>query len=420
MRTSHAPGSRGADDEAYTEQPIVITFPPSAASSGAEELMSALPPAALSLEASFLHWRDALATWLHHLDSPSTRRNYRASLESFFQRPAMGEYLEDVAPAHLNTWRGELVARVELLPEHPHHLSPNTVNRHLAAARTFFTFWRAWNTEQHRYVPFSAQAQTTVLKPLRSQVKRPYAILEPAERTAMLEAAILTGAPAKATITTSQRVARKTWVRVYKGQDTLLAQRDRAILVVALVTGLRIDELHQLEVRDLSPKGDHYQLDVRSGKGKKSRTVWMRAEEAEVVLEYLAASGRNFAAARDRATPLWLSRRGTRLTTGHLRRIIDAIADLAQAQGQIALGKTISPHSARHTVAMSLFTGDPKQGRPPASIMQVARWLGHGDIGTTQGYLNHLSDDELQALAVAVLPPALPETPQQESKPGPA
>ena len=144
------------------------------------------------------------------------------------------------------------------------------------------------------------------------------------------------------------------------------------------------------------------QLRPKQLQGKKSRTVWLRNEEAESVLAYVTASGRNFAAARDRATPLWLSRRGTRLSTGHVRRIIDAIADLAQAQGHIALGKTISPHSARHTVAMRLLRGDPAQGRPPASLMHVARWLGHGDIGTTQGYLDHLSEDELHALALAI------------------
>src|SRR5258706_15129695 len=93
-------------------------------------------------------------------------------------------------------------------------------------------------------------------------------------------------------VLTSERVARTPWLRIYRGEDRQLVQRDVAILKVALATGLRVSDLTQM--------GGAWWIAVRSGKGRKSRQVGLSPDDAAEVLAYIAATGRRFAATADR------------------------------------------------------------------------------------------------------------------------
>jgi integrase len=341
-----------------------------------------------------LHWERALDAWMDHLDSEATRRAYAATLRLLFTTPGMVGFIEEVTPALLSAWRGALARRASLPPGSAARIAPATVNRHLAAARAFFSFWRGLG-----HVRFHADEQALALKPLTSRVERPYQVLEPAEIGAMLWAARQTGRRTTLGVLTSERVARTPWLRIYRGEDRQLVQRDVAILKVALATGLRVSELAALDVSDLTQMGGAWWIAVRSGKGRKSRQVGLSPDDAAEVLAYIAATGRRFAATADRATPLWLSRRNGRLSARHVRRLIDSMADLAQARGKIAPGKQISPHALRHTLAIALLRGDPDAGRRKASTMEVKAVLGHASLTTTQRYLEHLSREDLADLA---------------------
>jgi hypothetical protein len=94
-----------------------------------------------------------------------------------FERDGIGSCLEDVTAEHLGAWREELAQRVELPEHHPAYLTPASVNRYLAAARSFFQFWRLCNTPAHVYVRFSLEVQNTVLQPVRRLAKRPSQVL---------------------------------------------------------------------------------------------------------------------------------------------------------------------------------------------------------------------------------------------------
>jgi integrase len=177
------------------------------------------------------------------------------------------------------------------------------------------------------------------------------------------------------------------------------------LITVALATGLRAAELADLNVGDLYEMSGTWWLDVRHGKGNKRRRVEIAEEDAALIIEYVASTKRNFAAAADRALPLWCSRRlrtdeahERRLTANHIRRIIDSIADLAQARGELAPGKRISPHALRHTYAINLLRGDATEGRRPATIVEVQFRLGHTDLAATKRYVEHLAEEEMIGL----------------------
>ena len=350
-----------------------------------------------------LPWQRAVTAWCDQL-TPGTRRNYRSTLQQFFQTPGMVLTIEEVRAQHLREWRGAMMQRTQLPPGQAGRISAATANRHIAALRAFFAYWRKLSPDDAPHVRFSRDQQDGALEHLRGHQRRPYQVLAPAEISPLLAAAMTP--QAFETTPYPQRVMREhAWRRVYRGKDAQYAQRDLVIITVALATGLRAAELADLDVGDLYEMSGTWWLDVRHGKGNKRRRVELAAEDAALVIEYIAKTKRNFAAAADRALPMWISRRRRtdasqerRLTANHIRRIIDSIADLAQARGELAPGKKISPHALRHTYAINLLKGDASEGRRPATIVEVQFRLGHADLSATKRYVEHLAEEEMIGL----------------------
>jgi site-specific recombinase XerD len=202
------------------------------------------------------------------------------------------------------------------------------------------------------------------------------------------------------------------------------AQRDHALLALALATGLRAIELASLDLGDLSREWhagrEEWWLVLPDAKTKGQhggRTLPLAPELVESLLAYVSSTGRSWDRADDRATPLFQSRRAApetgdaasgeqgkkrfgRLSSEHIRRIVDrvetqwlALRGLQSGDGQGSLAadtRAISPHALRHSTAIALLEGNQVAGRPPASVEHVRGWLGHFDIRTTQGYLAHL------------------------------
>ncbi len=188
---------------------------------------------------------------------------------------------------------------------------------------------------------------------------------------------------------------------------------------MALATGLRAIELSSLDVGDLSREwhGDQEEWwlilpDAKTKGQRGGRTLPLALSLVETLLDYLHASGRDWGARRDRATPLFLANTPDlrRLSPQQIRGVVDrvegqwlALRDKQEAEANPAAGgarrrrgagdtRRISPHALRHSAALALLEGDEASGRPPASVEHVRGWLGHFDIRTTQGYLSHLDD----------------------------
>ena len=228
------------------------------------------------------------------------------------------------------------------------------------------------------------------------------------------------------------------------------AQRDHALVALALATGLRAIEISQLDIADLQREWhagrEEWWLvlpDAKTKGQKGGRTLPLAPQLVETLLAYVRATGRKWENPVDQATPLFLSvyerrqrgsggdrsvpRAARRLLPGQIARIVDrveaqrlALREERAARGDnISAGETraISTHALRHSTAVALLEGNAATGRPPASVEHVRGWLGHFDIRTTQGYLAHL--DARRHRRPFTLSPVAGATPAEEPLPAP-
>ena len=158
--------------------------------------------------------------------------------------------------------------------------------------------------------------------------------------------------------------------------------RDRAILELLYAGGLRVSELTNLRVQDLSL--DEGRIRLR-GKGDKERVVPL-GEPAIRALESYISRGRpqtrQDARARDgrssRDAWLFLSERGQQLSRQWIWKLVKASDGSA------------SPHKLRHSCATHMV----EHG---ADLRSVQILLGHADIATTQVY-THVALGRLKAV----------------------
>lgn len=153
--------------------------------------------------------------------------------------------------------------------------------------------------------------------------------------------------------------------------DSALAMRDRALFELAYASGLRAEELVQLD--EASVEWDAERVRVE-GKGGKTRFV-PTGEPALRALERYRAKGRPALATGDGERALFLSKSGRRLSTSDVRRrlrVWTRHAGLSGASGA-------SPHALRHSFATHLLENG-------ADLRAIQELLGHASISTTQVY----------------------------------
>jgi site-specific recombinase XerD len=164
------------------------------------------------------------------------------------------------------------------------------------------------------------------------------------------------------------------------------------MLHLCVTAGLRVSELVGLRLDDVTFSAPYVELHVR-GKGRKERLLSLWKAVADSVRAWLAVRG-------EAPVPeLFLNARGRDMTRAGFACLLRKHAASARAQCPTLQGKRISPHVLRHTCALTVLqaTGD---------IRQVALWLGHESIQTTEDYLRV---DVTQRIGVltSVTPPQL-------------
>lgn len=165
-----------------------------------------------------------------------------------------------------------------------------------------------------------------------------------------------------------------------------IGRRDRTLLLLAVNTGLRNSELTALRRDDVALEtGAHVRC---LGKGRKTRCTPLRPDVAAVLKVWLAEQG------GDGGDPVFPSSRGGFLSADALQRLVGKHTAAARLRGPSLAGKTVTPHTLRHSAAMDLL-------RRGVDITVIALWLGHESSETTQIYVHADMRLKEQALAHA-------------------
>ncbi len=175
---------------------------------------------------------------------------------------------------------------------------------------------------------------------------------------------------------------------------TWIGRRDRAILLLAIQTGLRNREITSLRRHDVQlDAGAHVRC---LGKGRKTRCTPLRRELTALLREWLSERG------GDSGDPIFPSSRGGSLSADALQRLVSRHAATARRSCPSLSGKTVTPHTLRHTAAMDLL-------RRGVDLSVIALWLGHESTQTTQIYLHADMQLKEQALAHATSGGVVPD-----------
>jgi site-specific recombinase XerD len=260
--------------------------------------------------------------------------------------PLIGEFLD-----HLEKERGNSV---------------RTRNNRLAAIHSMFTFAALRHPEHAESI-----ARVLAIPPKRYD-RRQVTYLSRAETTALL------GAP-----------ERGTWA----------GRRDRAWILLAVTTGLRVSELTSLTRGDLNlGPGAHI---LCHGKGRKDRATPVTAETAHLLRTWTKEI------ADGMQTPLFPTRTGHSMSRDAVSARLSLHAQTASDTSPTLSMKKVTPHVLRHTAAMRLLEAG-------VDATTIALWLGHTSSETTQIYLH--ADLALKERAIARTTPT--GTPAGRYRPG--
>jgi integrase/recombinase XerD len=229
--------------------------------------------------------------------------------------------------------------------------SARSRNVRLAAIHSFFRYV-ALHAPEH-----SALAQRVLAMPSKRYVRRPIAFLTSAEVAALLAAPDL-----------------NSWI----------GRRDRALLLLAVQTGLRAAELTGLRCEDIvlgSASYVHCQ-----GKGRKVRNTPLRKDTVAVLRGWLnERQGKPSDVAFPTLTGVALSHDG-------LQYLLNKHLAIARGACPSLVCKHVTPHVLRHTLAMDLL-------HHGVDRSVIALWLGHESTETTSIYLQ--ADMQLKEQALA-------------------
>jgi integrase/recombinase XerD len=313
--------------------------------------MSALAP---TLQAFFT---DRLTAQRHV--SAHTIRSYRDTMRLLLTF-AQGEL--GVAPSALDLGAldGDLIAA---FLDHLEHERSNTVatrNTRLAAIHSLYAFAALRHPEHAAVI-----ARVLAIPPKRHD-RREVTYLHDPETRALLTAPDST-----------------TWI----------GRRDRAMLTLAIETGLRVSELTGLICEDIHLATPPH---VRCrGKGRKHRSTPLTTPTARLLRDWLTErSGLP-------SQPVFPTSRGNPLTRDAVARRITRHAQTATHTCPTLHAKTITPHVLRHTAAMRLLHAG-------VDTAVIALWLGHEQVETTQIYLH--ADMTIKQRALALTTPTTTKT----------
>jgi integrase/recombinase XerD len=154
--------------------------------------------------------------------------------------------------------------------------------------------------------------------------------------------------------------------------STWNGQRDRVLFRLLYNTGARVSEIVALNRADI--QWEPACLVQLQGKGRKLRAVPIWKSTARQLKQWMS----QVAAHPD--APLFANRFGQRLSRSGIEKRLRLTVKAALARCVSLAGRTISPHTFRHTTAMHLLQNG-------VDITVIALWLGHESPATTHHYV---------------------------------
>jgi integrase/recombinase XerD len=165
--------------------------------------------------------------------------------------------------------------------------------------------------------------------------------------------------------------------RILKSLDGPTWQRDRAMIVLLLDTGLRASELCQLKIMDFLTKD----CQVVLGKGDKERRIPFSDDCKLVVIDYLHSNWKY-------ACPALIQTDDGKVYNRHA--LAERLHDIGEAIGI----PNVHAHRFRHTFAVQYLLN----GGDPFSLMKI---LGHSDMDMVNRYVEFTNYDIIRQHAKA-------------------
>ena len=222
----------------------------------------------------------------------------------------------------------------------------SSINRKLFTLRSYGNFLKLKNIPSAENLPFY-----DVLKIRQGYRQRPHALVP--EKIKILFESIDTG--------------------------TVLGIRDYAAYALMYQTGLRVGEVHALNLNSLDFK--NHKITV-IGKGNRPRTLHMNKELEEILTQYLAVRPKFCRSWENDA--LFLSKKGNRLAIRTMEDNLKKIVQYAPLNVQF----NVTCHTLRHSFASHLNDND-------VDILVIQSLLGHSSPRSTETYI-HPSMDKIR------------------------
>ena len=288
---------------------------------------------------------DRFLTWLEaeRRYSPLTVRNYQRDIDQFLGWMSLTR--DSFVP---NMIKREHVEEWIIYLGDERKLKATSVNRTVASLRTLW-----------RWLLHHGHVKRDVVSMIRStKTPRRLPVFVPDSRMAEVVEGI------------KEDLASGDYVRV----------RDAVVVVLFYTSGMRLAELHALNVGDISADFSHIRV---VGKGRKERIVPLIAPVQEILKKYCGQkSSQNICI--DQKKALILSKKEERLSQRTLQRIVDRVLKASGVQGKT------SPHVLRHTFATHLLNMG-------ADLRDIQELLGHSSLKATQVY-THNDVERLKAV----------------------
>ncbi|MGO8940840.1 MAG: tyrosine-type recombinase/integrase [Mycobacterium sp.] len=177
-------------------------------------------------------------------------------------------------------------------------------------------------------------------------------------------------------------------------RTTWYGRRDHALLLTTVSTGLRISEIIGLTIGDITTTTPGAAVHT-TGKGRKERATPLTKQTATALRAWLPE------ASSTPSGPVFPTRRQTPMSADAVQRLVAKHAAAAAISCPSIAAKHVTPHTLRHTAAMTLLHAG-------VDTSVIALWLGHQSPVTTHIYLHADMTVKERALARVTGPNSTP------------